>query len=381
MSKQKKSRKSQGNKAKKGGEKRGRRYTPTQKKKALALAARVGVQEAAKRMGMSAFSIYAWRNALTLAPYVEKPAAIPKKRKGALPRAVQVPQSMVKKVVTVWQNNPGFGPSQVHNQLRRVGVKCDTKTIRKILKAHGYTPPEKKPRRSDESERFEASRPLELAQMDVLEFYVHGQRVYLILMLDDHSRFLIGWELLQRQTMEDAIEVVEKSIRRYGKPEEVLTDRGAVFHTWSGISRFDRMLESYDIDHILAAPKNPKTCGKIEAVNKAIQKELINRVEFRNFLDAKAQIGQWVDTFNHQRTHQGIGGVLVPADRFYGRADRVLERIHTQHAGNGAVPPELETLEKNREISLFQIRLVGDNLELWLFGRRVGEVSAHDSAV
>ena len=361
--------------------KKGRRYTPQQKKKALELASRVGVEKAAKRTGISVWSIYSWRNALLLAPLVEKPAPQPAGRETtSLPRPVRVPKGVVKQVVSVWRNNPGFGPSQVHNQLRRVGVKCDTKTIRKILKGHGYTPPEAKPPRSGESQRFEASRPLELAQMDVLEFYVHGQHVYLMLMLDDHSRFLTGWELLQRQTMEDAIAVVEESIRRYGKPEQLLTDRGAVFHTWAGIGRFDRMLESYDIDHILAAPKNPKTCGKIEAVNKAIQKELIDRVEFRNFLDAKEQIGQWVDTFNHQRTHQGIGGVLVPADRFYGRADRVLERIHTQHVGKGAgaVPPELETSEESREISLFQIRLVGDNLELWLFGRRVGSMQSHD---
>jgi transposase InsO family protein len=363
--------------------KMGRRYTPQEKRKALELAARVGVQEAAKRTGVTAWSIYSWRNALTLAPLVEKPAPqAAGKETGSLPRAVQVPEAVVKQVVNVWRNNPGFGPSQVHYHLRRVGVKCDTKTCRKILKAHGYSPPGKRPPRPKASRRFEASRPLELVQMDVLHFYVHGQRVYLILALDDHSRFVVGWGLLQRETMEDAIAVVEEAIRRYGKPEAILTDRGAAFHTWSGVSRFDRMLESYGIDHRLAAPHHPQTCGKIEALNKAIQKELIRRVEFRNFLDAKEQIGKWLDAFNHERTHQGIGGVLVPADRFYGRADRVLERIHTQHAGKGAgpVPAALETSEESREVSLFQIRLVGDNLELWLFGRRVGQVKSRDTA-
>ena len=218
--------------------------------------------------------------------------------------------------------------------------------------------------------------------MDVLHFHVHAQRVYLILMLDDHSRFVIGWGLLQRETMEDAIAIVEGAIRRYGKPEAILTDRGAVFHAWSGVNRFDRMLESYGIDHPLAAAHHPQTCGKVEALNKTIQKELIRRVEFRNFLDAKEQIGRWLDGYNHERTHQGIGGVLVPADRFYGRADRVLERIQNQHSGNGKnpVPPELEVSEENRQLALFQIRLAGDNIELWLFGRRVAEVSACDPA-
>jgi transposase InsO family protein len=383
MSKRNESQKAGGTGAQRGA-KRGRRYTLEEKRKAVELAARVGVKEAAKRTGITAWSIYAWRSALTLAPLVERPALAAREDEyGSLPRAIQLPGAVVKQIVNVWRNNPGFGPSQIHYQLRRVGVKVDTKSVRKVIIAHGYTPPEKRPPREGEPRRFEAARPLELVQMDVLHFHVHSQRVYLILAIDDHSRFIVGWGLLQRESMDDAIAVVEESVRRYGKPEAILTDRGAAFHSWSGVSRFDRMLESYGIDHRLAAAHHPMTCGKVEALNKAIQKELISRVEFRTFLDAKEKIGAWVDSFNHERTHQGLGGVLVPADRFHGRADRVLERIQSRHAGTASrdpVPAALVTAEEAREISLFQVRLVGDNLELWLFGRRVGEVKARDAA-
>lgn len=352
----------------------GKRYTRSQKAKVVRLARRIGVAGAAERSGASTWSIYRWRHDEDLARSAAggNGAAA----EAVKPSRVQVPRSTVQQVVQVWKHNPGFGPSQVRNQLRRVGVRCDTKTIRKILKAHGYTPPAVKPPRSREDRRFEAARPLELVQMDVLHFYVHAQKLYLLLALDDHSRFLTGWSLLQRESMEDAIAVVEESIRRYGKPEAILTDRGATFHSWSGIGRFDRMLEAYGVDHILASPGHPQTCGKIEAVNKAIQKELIDRVEFRNYLDAKRRIGEWIDAFNHQRTHQGIGGVLVPADRFYGRADRVLERIESKHRQKGRcpVPPELETSEEERRISLFQLILQEDSIELWLFGRRIARL-------
>jgi transposase InsO family protein len=283
-------------------------------------------------------------------------------------------------VLAVWRNNPGFGPSQIHNQLRRVGTRCDTKTIRKIISAYGYTPPQFKPPRPREDQRFEASRPLELVQMDVLQFHVHAQRLYLLWALDDHSRFIVGWDLLQRESMDDAIAVLDGAIRRYGKPEEVLTDRGAIFHSWSGIGQFDRFLEAYNIEHIVSAAGHPKTLGKLEAVNKNIQKELINKVEFRNYIDARDQIANWIDRYNHQRTHQGIGGILVPADRFHGRADRVLARIESAQSGNGrgAVPPEIEIREEDREVTLFQLRLVGDIIEVWLFGRRIAGLQSED---
>jgi len=357
---------------------RRRRYSPAEKASYLRLSDRLGVARTIARTGVSSWSLYRWRRDRALARSPVDPEGSRGLDHVHQPPRIQVPECMQKKVLAVWRNNPGFGPSQIHNQLRRVGIRCDTKTIRKILEAHGYTPPQLKPPRTQEDRRFEASRPLELVQMDVLQFHVHAQRLYLILALDDHSRFIVGWGLLQRETMDDAVAVLEESIRRYGKPEAVLSDRGAVFHTWSGIGRFDRVLEAYDIQHILASPDHPKTCGKIEAVNKNIQKELIDRVEFRNYLDAKEQIGRWIDEYNHQRTHQGIGGVLVPADRFYGRADRVLSRIQEGGNGTSPVPPELETREEEREVTLFQLRLVGGIIEVWLFGRRIVRLEGSD---
>lgn len=366
----------------------GRRYTLAEKAKILKLAGRLGVEKAAERSGASPWSIYRWRQAATRSatngsrPPAQETAGESSGESVRKQIRVRVPSRVQNQVLEVWRNNPGFGPSQVSRQLRRVGVRCDTKTVRKILRLHGYTPPAKKPPRVRADRRFEASRPLELVQMDVLHFWVHSEKLYLFLVLDDHSRFVTGWGIAQRETMDTAIEVVEESIRRYGKPEAILTDRGATFHAWRGVGGFDRFLESYAIDHRLAAAEHPQTCGKIEALNGSIQKELIGRVEFRNFLDAKTQIASWIDRYNHHRCHEGIGGVLVPADRFFGRSEQVLARIE---ANSGAkrprdpIPPEIQTDDGERSISLFQVRLASGMIELWLFGRRFARLSGEET--
>jgi hypothetical protein len=184
---------------------RQRRYRPAEKAKFLRLADRVGVSRAVELTGVSSWSFYRWIRDRALA----RSSADPEGNSGLghihKPTRIQVPESIQKQVLAVWRHNPGFGPSQVHYQLRRVGQRCDTKTIRKILQAHGYTPPAMKPPRPQEVRRFEASRPLELVQMDVLQFHVHAQPLYLLLCLDDHSRFITGWGLLQRESMEEAI--------------------------------------------------------------------------------------------------------------------------------------------------------------------------------
>ena len=39
-------------------------------------------------------------------------------------------------------------------------------------------------------------------------------------------------------------------------------------------------------------------------------------------------------TYNHQRTHHGLDGLLVPADRFYGLAERTLKMIEEGQGGH-----------------------------------------------
>ena len=226
----------------------------------------------------------------------------------------------------VWQNNPGYGPGQVRNQLRRQGTTVSIRTVRSILEANGYKAARKK-KDNKECKRFEARRPLALSQMDILEFYINKVKVFIILLLDDFSRFIIGWELLERTSIDDIIKVVLKAMDRYGKMEEILTDRGFVFYSWRGVNRFERFLESQRIDHTHARAHHPQTLGKVEACNKRIKKELIDQHHFPTVHDARTAIEEWVHHYNYKRPHQGIGGLLVPAERFHGQAEIALQAI------------------------------------------------------
>ena len=181
-------------------------------------------------------------------------------------------------------------------------------------------------RRKANVQRFEASRPLELAQMDILEFFINKAKVYLILLIDDFSRFILGWRLLDETSVDAVIGVVRNAITRYGKMEELLTDRGFVFYSWRGINRFEKYLETERIDHTHARPHHPQTLGKVEACNRRIKQELIAQRPFANLHDARGAIEGWVDHYNYRRAHQGIGGFLVPAERFHGVALSAMDK-------------------------------------------------------
>jgi len=54
---------------------------------------------------------------------------------------------------------------------------------------------------------------------------------------------------------------------------------------------------------------------------------LLRQQHFDSVAEAEEAIGRWVEGYNYQRTHQGLGGLLVPADRFHGRAAEVTRAI------------------------------------------------------
>jgi transposase InsO family protein len=192
--------------------------------------------------------------------------------------------------------------------------------------ANGYKIRGKKPDKK-EDQQFEATRPLELAQMDILEFFINKLKVYIILILDDYSRFILSWSLLEKSSIDEVIDTVDGAVNRYGKMEEILTDRGFVFYSWHGINRFEKYLERLGIDHTHASAHHPKTLGKIEACNKTIKYELLKQHHFLTAQEARSKVEKWVNNYNYQRTHQGIGGLLVPAERFHGQSEQVLSQL------------------------------------------------------
>ena len=238
------------------------------------------------------------------------------------------------RALDVWKAQPGLGPAQISNQLNRDGIRIAVSTVRNILEENGYTPP-KLAAKPERVLRYEAARPRELMHMDFKHFYVNKQKAFLLLLQDDFSRFLAGFRLTNSENMDAVIEVFETCVARYGRMQVVMTDAGSSFYSWNGINRFQKLIsEEYAVDHIKAA--SPRSNGKIESVNKQIEKELLRVKDFSSLEEANLGIEEWVEFYNFERTHMGLPQGMVPADRFlYG----------WNHRGAPARPPPLPIVE------------------------------------
>lgn len=284
---------------------------------------KIGFKPAAEVAGVHYTTVYDWKRQLD-ALGQEAFLAHQPNRPGR--RIKQISEDQEKAILDTWQTYPGYGPGQVRNRLRRQGKTISIRTIRKVMEANGYTASGKKDK-NRACQRFEAGRPLELAQMDILELYINKLKVFLILLIDDYSRFILGFRLLDQTSIDAVIDLVGRAIDQYGKMEELLTDRGFVFYSWRGVNRFERYLETERIEHTHARPHHPQTLGKVEALNRRIKSELFDQKHFSTVHEAGSAVDRWVDHYNNQRPHQGLGGLLVPAERFHGQAEKVLDDI------------------------------------------------------
>jgi transposase InsO family protein len=251
----------------------------------------------------------------------ERDATGAKTEKGS----ISLPEEVKELIGDYRKQNPDHGFKRIQDELKKKHlVVVSRKKIRSVLKEYGLLEVldssfDRKDDAGKGRRRFEAGYPGELYQMDVTYVYIKGIAVlYLVVIIDDYSRFCVAAELCRDQKGESLVEVVHNGIVRHGKPRKVLTDQGRGFYTWSMEQTvFQNYLDDMTIEHIVSDPHSPQTTGKVERLIQTIKKELLHKVRFCGYEDARRGIEDFIRSYNFERPHQGIGGGL-PSDRFYG---------------------------------------------------------------
>jgi putative transposase len=309
---------------------RGRRYSPSEKVAILAdHDAGKTANELYERYGICRETLSCWtrRSKMGLEPSATaavQPTTPPQEKASATSQPAPGAADHVgrhngyhphwREVNKIWMARPGIGPAQIRNQLYRKGIKISVATTRKIMEENGYTPP-KPTIKEVEINRYEAVRPLELVHMDFKHFYINRSKIYLLLLQDDFSRFLCGHRITDSENMKAVIEAFEECVNRYGKMQVVMTDAGSAFYSWNGINQFQKLMtEEYGVDQIKAS--TPRSNGKIENVNKQIDKEVLAVDRYASLEEAGNAIREWIRFYNFERTHMGLPPGMVPADRF-----------------------------------------------------------------
>jgi len=315
------------------------------------------VTAAAEKFGISRFSLYDWQRKAT------RHAAGDPVNNPLVDRGGVTPAERDKRIVAEWRSQPGLGPSQIRNQLRRRQIRVSVHTTRRVMETAGYRPP--KVQRLPHDRRYEAVRPNHLWHLDFVQRYIGKSSTFTLILIDDCSRFVVGHGVDDAERAELVLCTLEEAVSRHGRPEMLMHDKGSAFWNWRGISRVTEFLTELGVDQIVAEHKEWN--GKIEVFNANLHKEFFDAHRFYDVAEMRRRLAAHLHFYNTGRTHHALGGLLVPADRYYGRAQDVLARIE---AGAGRELGDGIELQK-RCLELFKVQSRDGIPEVWLLGQKL----------
>jgi len=186
--------------------------------------------------------------------------------------------------------------------------------------------------------RFVAKAPNALWQVDIMgkvRFPLVGD-LYLILALDDHSRFILSGAFFFRQFKINVFLVLYRALLRWGLPKALLSDRGGQFraHHRHGEADYQYYAKRLGIEPVYA--NRAQTKGKIERLFRFIQRDFVlEHLDLTSLEAINEAFAKWVKAYNFQHEHKGLdqecpAGLYVPSTRKASREELEFILVHEE---------------------------------------------------
>jgi len=300
----------------------------------------VTISAVAKEYGVGETTIRDWLNRIdcnlsNVERLRRKPSSLVDRRRAVIS---ELPDYVKEEIKTLLVRNPTMGALKLKQHFyRHHQLVLSEKKIYFYLKENGIlaSRPIKKDKETKCDRRFEYPYALAAVQVDLLTIRLKNkERIYLVTFLDDYSRYILLSKFVKEKTMESVIRLLLETIKLHGVMDTVICDKGSEFVSWQSFTLFEETLCGLDIELISSGPDTPQNQGKIERWHQSYRREC-ERLQggFDSYFHAQHETDRYVNYYNYERVHQGIGG-LFPADRYYGISEDIERELSQYHRAN-----------------------------------------------
>ena len=218
-----------------------------------------------------------------------------------------------------------YGSPRVHAELRANDVRTSRKRVARLMREDKLKARQRRRYKcttmSDHDQpvaanvlgrEFNAAAPNQRWVGDTTELLVgeHGSKVYLAVILDLFSRFVVGWALSASNDRRLTLKALEMALRRRCPGAGLLhhSDQGATYAS----EDYQDVLRRYGIVCSMSRRGNCLDNAAMESWNSTFKSELGER--FDSFADAKEKSFDYIEVFyNRQRRHSSLG-YMSPAE-------------------------------------------------------------------
>jgi putative transposase len=216
---------------------------------------------------------------------------------------------------------PTHGSRWLTEMVRRDGWKVNRKRILRLMRLLGL---QRKHRRkivwTTQSRhglrRFpnlvrdlQVTRPDQVWVADITYIRLRFEFIYLAIVMDVFTRIIRGWHLSTRLDGRLSLVALERALTHH-RPGIHHSDQGIHYAAPDYVDRLGQVEAQISMSEAGAAWQN----GYAERVIRTIKEEEVGLSEYRDYRDAQAQLGRFIDeVYAHKRIHSSLG-YLTPAE-------------------------------------------------------------------
>jgi transposase InsO family protein len=216
-----------------------------------------------------------------------------------------------------------YGTRRVRSQLRRspYRYRLNRKRVQRIMRQEELLRPVKRrkcrttnsdhpyPRYANLVKELEIISPEQVWVCDITYIRLGQGFVFLAIIMDVFTRLIRGWQMSKAIDQELTLAALRMALSDH-VPQIHHSDQGVQYAAHEYID----LLKDHQIQISMAAVGEAEENGYAERLMRTIKEEEVDLSEYRNFMDAKNQIGRFIeDVYNHKRIHSSLG-YLTPAE-------------------------------------------------------------------
>jgi putative transposase len=217
---------------------------------------------------------------------------------------------------------PSWGSRSVRNHLRRLGYKINRKRVQRLMRLMGLEAIYPKPKTSRPHPAHKVypyllrnmvvERPNQVWTADITYIPMSRGFMYLVAVMDWHSRKVLSWRVSNTLDTEFCVEAVEEALSRYGAPDIFNTDQGAQFTS----NDFTELLKSHNVQISMDGRGRVQDNIFIERLWWTLKYQYLYLWSFNNGTELRKGLDQWFEFYNTERFHQALDN-LTPDEVYF----------------------------------------------------------------
>ena len=216
---------------------------------------------------------------------------------------------------------PRYGYRRLTAMMKRLGWPVNAKRVRRWMDELGLAgaPPVRKTRTTNSEHAFprypnlvkelKIQHPDHVWVADITYIRLREEFIYLAVLMDVFTRSIRGWHLGRDLDQGLTLAALERALV-VGVPAIHHSDQGVQYAATAYVERLTKL----QVTLSMAAVGEPRENGFAERLVRTIKEEEVDLSDYRDFADARGQVGHFIDAvYNVKRIHSALG-YLTPTE-------------------------------------------------------------------